>query len=145
GYRDLFPQPPAPEDVMSCGTGGVLPGLCGTIGSLLATEAMKVITGIGDLLIGRVLLYDALTARTRELTYHRDPGGQAVTGLIDYELFCQGEHPPEGIDPAMLARDLHEGKQLTLLDVRTPEEREQLRITGSRLLPLATLETGNDR
>ena len=145
GYRDLFPQPPAPEDVVSCGTGGVLPGLCGTVGSLLATEAMKIITGIGDLLIGRVLLYDALAARTRELAYGRDPSASPVTGLMDYELFCQGAGPLQEIDPTSLARGLHAGEHLTLIDVRTPEERERVRIKGSRSLPLAALETGNDR
>ena len=65
GYRDLFPQPPAPADVVTCVSGGVLPGLCGTVGSLLVTEAMKLITGTGIPLIGRVLVYDCLLYTSR--------------------------------------------------------------------------------
>ena len=143
GYRDLFPQAPAPEDVLSCEDGGVLPGLCGTIGSLLATEALKVITGIGDLLIGRVLLYDALSARTRELAYERDPAGRPVTELIDYELFCAGPAAPPEVTATELAEMLRSGDRPRLIDVRTPEERAELRITGSDSVPLDRLEAGD--
>lgn len=147
GYRDLFPQPPAPEDVLDCGSGGVLPGLCGTVGSLLATEAMKLITGIGDPLIGRVLLYDSLTARTRDLGYERDPERAPVTDLIDYEAFCRGDgpstdHAADSLAAAELADLLRSADPPLLIDVRTAEERRQLRIAGSRALPLAELESG---
>lgn len=143
GYRDLFPQPPAPGDVVNCADGGVLPGLCGTVGSLLATEAMKLIAGIGEPLIGRVLLYDALTARTRELAYQRDPDGATVSELIDYELFC-GEVPVQFRAPAVTAVALRDelaaGTSPRLLDVRTREEWEVRHIPGAVLLPLAELE-----
>ncbi|GAA2179956.1 adenylyltransferase/sulfurtransferase MoeZ [Leucobacter tardus] len=141
GYRDLFPQPPAPEDVLSCGTGGVLPGLCGTIGSLLATEAMKLITGVGAPLIGRALLYDALAATTRELPYTRDPEAPTVTELTDYERFCNGPGGgPQGITSADLTRMVREDATFALLDVRNPDERARLRISGSAFLPLPDLE-----
>lgn len=141
GYRDLFPKPPPPEDVVDCGTGGVLPGLCGTVGTLLATEALKLITGIGEPLIGRVLVYDALAARTRELSYGRDPLAAPVTELIDYERFCAGadSEPPE-LAASELAALLVAGESPLLLDVRNPDERERLRIPGSEALPLAELE-----
>lgn len=141
GYRDLFPSPPAPGTVPSCAVGGVLPGLCGTIGSLLATEALKVITGVGDPLIGRVLVYDALAARTREISYGRDPQGTAVTELIDYELFRSGdEAQPERTSATELARMLRSGTAPCLIDVRTPEERSESLIIGSRGVPLGEIE-----
>lgn len=141
GYRDLFPSPPEPGTVPSCAVGGVLPGLCGTVGSLLATEALKVITGVGSPLIGRVLVYDALAARTREIPYGRDPQAAPVTELIDYELFCAGPDPePERIDALELARLLRAEVAPALIDVRTPEERSEHRIAGSRSLPLADIE-----
>ena len=142
GYRDLFPQPPAPEDVLSCGTGGVLPGLCGTIGSLLATEAMKVITGVGELLLGRVLLYDALESRTRELAYNVDPTAPPVTELIDYEAFCQGPTPIESLTAQELAALLQQPQHPVLIDVRSIEERAERSIAGSESIPLPELESG---
>lgn len=139
GYRDLFPAPPAPGEVVTCASGGVLPGLCGTIGSLLATEAMKLIAGLGEPLIGRVLLYDALRAETREIAFARDPGATPVTELIDYELFCAGPGAPPAVDADELVRRLDAGETL-LLDVREADERAQLRIDGSEFLPLPLLE-----
>lgn len=141
GYRDLFPAPPAPEDVVDCGTGGVLPGLCGTIGSLLATEALKLLAGIGEPLLGRVVIYDSLRASTRELAFSKDPAAKPVTELIDYELFCSGPDPePPAVTAAELLALLEGGAAPRLLDVRTVQEREQLRITGSESLPLDELE-----
>ncbi|UOQ60418.1 ThiF family adenylyltransferase [Leucobacter rhizosphaerae] len=141
GYRDLFPVPPAPEDVVDCGTGGVLPGLCGTIGSMLATEALKLITGLGDPLLGRVLVVDALAARTRDIAYGRDPGADPVTGLIDTERFSAGPDPePPEISAEELARRWAAGETPRLLDVRTPEERERLRVPGAESVPLDELE-----
>ncbi|MCX7520881.1 ThiF family adenylyltransferase [Microbacterium sp. STN6] len=92
-YRDLFPVPPAPGDVPSCSEAGVLPGVCTAIGSIMATETVKLITGIGDPLIGRVTTYDALTGRYRELEYGRDPEAPRITRLIDYEAFCAARTP----------------------------------------------------
>ncbi|MCG7308571.1 ThiF family adenylyltransferase [Brachybacterium sp. ACRRE] len=158
GYRDLFPAPPAPEDVVSCSTGGVLPGLCGTVGTLMATEALKLICGVGRPLIGRVLVYDALSARTREIPFARDPQAEPVTGLVDYELFCAGPDAPPSIgaeELAALLRDMRDAQGAggdasedgdraaaapLILDVRDPEEAARLRIPGARLLPLAELE-----
>ncbi|MBP1326145.1 adenylyltransferase/sulfurtransferase [Leucobacter exalbidus] len=145
GYRDLFPTPPEPGTVPSCAVGGVLPGLCGTVGSLLATEALKVITGIGAPLIGRVLVYDALAARTREIGYARDPQAAPVTQLIDYELFCAGPNAAQDVEPERitateLADLLRAGEAPALLDVRTAEERAASRITGAIGVPLADIE-----
>jgi len=141
GYRDLFPVPPAPGTVPDCAAGGVLPGLCGTIGSLLATEALKLIAGIGDPLVGKVLIYDALAASTRTLEYARDPHGAQVTELIDYVLFCSGSLPEaQGISAKSLAELLTGPDAPVLLDVRNAEERAQQHIAGSLHLPLPELE-----
>lgn len=141
GYRDLFPVPPAPGTVPDCAAGGVLPGLCGTVGSLLATEALKLIAGIGTPLVGKVLIYDALAASTRTLEFSRDPEGAEVTELIDYVLFCSGS-PPEvqGIDAKALAEELSGDEAPALLDVRNDDERAQQHIAGSLHLPLPQLE-----
>ncbi len=148
GYRDLFPQPPAPDTVLDCAEGGVLPGLCGTVGSLLATEALKLITGIGDPLIGRVLLYDALAARTRELRINRDPLADPVTGLVDYALFC-GVAPSEeragGATPlsaSELVERLRSGVPPRLIDVRSAEERAERRLRDSEWEPLDRIVSG---
>uniref|UniRef100_UPI0025E6AAE2 ThiF family adenylyltransferase n=1 Tax=uncultured Agrococcus sp. TaxID=382258 RepID=UPI0025E6AAE2 len=140
GYRDLFPEPPAPEDVVDCAGGGVLPGLCGTVGSLLATEALKLITGLGDPLLGRVLVYDSLAARTRELCYDRDPEAEPVTELIDYEAFCAGDDGPASVTAAEAIELLRGPDAPPLLDVRTREEHRGRRIPGALSVPLDELE-----
>ena len=141
GYRDLFPKPPAPEDVVTCATGGVLPGLCGAIGAFLVTEAMKLITGVGDPLIARVLIYDALAARSREIRYQRDDEAPPVVGLIDYERFCAGESAASAITVDELADQLAISGTL-LIDVRTPDERALDAIQPSLFVPLPELELG---
>ena len=146
GYRDLFPAPPSPGEVMNCAEGGVLPGLCGTIGSLLATEALKLITGVGDPLIGRVLLYDALSARTRELQVNRDPAAAPVTDLVDYELLC-GVVPAaapsvRAIDADELVAASKAGHPPRLVDVRSAEEHAERRIRGSEWVPVESIEAG---
>ncbi|TAP25044.1 ThiF family adenylyltransferase [Arthrobacter sp. S41] len=141
GYRDLFPVPPAPGTVPDCAAGGVLPGLCGTVGSLLATEAMKLIAGIGTPLVGKVLIYDALAANTRTLEFSRDPQGTEVTELIDYVLFCSGSLPEaQSISAQALAELLAGTDAPVLLDVRNDDERAQQHIAGSLHLPLPELE-----
>lgn len=152
-YRDLFPQPPAPGDVPSCSEAGVLPGVCAVIGAIMATEALKLITGAGEPLIGRVTTYDALTGRFRELEYARDPNAAPITRLIDYAAFC-GLSPrsPEGapvtakspteparLTPAQLAARLAGGEPLQLIDVREPFEAAIARIEGADLIPLGRL------
>ncbi|MGJ3404094.1 ThiF family adenylyltransferase [Glutamicibacter sp. Je.9.36] len=141
GYRDLFPVPPAPGTVPDCAAGGVLPGLCGTVGSLLSTEALKLIAGIGKPLVGKVLIYDALAASTRTLEFSRDPQSVEVTELIDYVLFCSGTLPEaEGIGAKALAEALTGDAAPVLLDVRNDDERAQQHIAGSLHLPLPELE-----
>lgn len=141
GYRDLFPVPPAPGTIPDCAAGGVLPGLCGTIGSLLATEALKLIAGLGQPLVGKVLIYDALAASTRTLEYSRDPQAPEISGLIDYVLFCAGSLPEaESVGAEALAGALAGADAPVLLDVRNEDERAQQHIAGSLHLPLPQLE-----
>lgn len=149
-YRDLFPVPPPPGSVPSCAVGGVLPTTVAVIGSIMATEAIKLLTGIGQPLVGRVTTYDALTGAFREIPYARDPEAAPVTGLIDYDLFCgvsttgdraesrsvsTGSTTATEITPAELAaRD-----GVLLVDVREPWEAAIASIPGSVLVPLGTL------
>jgi len=134
-YRDLHPVPPAPGEVLSCGEAGVLGALCGTIGSMMAAEAVKLVTGVGEPLLGRVQTLDALTGRWRELPLRRAADRRRVTELIDYDAFCGARTPAV---PELGAADL-DGFDGALLDVREPEEHEAGHIPGDRLLPLADL------
>lgn len=140
-WRDLFPDPPAPGDVPSCSTGGVLPGVCATIGSLMVTEAMKLITGIGEPLLGRVTVYDALSGRFRELGYERAPDAVPVTSLIDYELFCGLRRQDDDLDAEIAPERLGGllGDRIQLVDVREPWEARIASIPGSELIPLGDL------
>lgn len=159
-YRDLFPAPPKAGSVLSCAEGGVMPSVCAVIGSIMATEALKLLTGIGEPLIGRVITFDAMSGGFRELSYERDPSASPITELIDYEAFC-GVRPalavgsaPSGdgrekqaqatradeISAEQLSSELHAGNPLTLLDVREPWEAAIASLPGSILLPLRNLE-----
>jgi sulfur-carrier protein adenylyltransferase/sulfurtransferase len=161
-YRCLFAEPPPPGLVPSCAEGGVLGVLPGVIGALQANEAIKLLAGIGEPMIGRLLLFDALRLSFREVRLEKDPAcpvcseNPTQTGLIDYERFCglagEGEGDaaageevgeadalPFDVDPQTLARWLAEGRELTLLDVRTPEEHAIARLPGSRLVPVQEL------
>jgi len=144
GFRDLFPVPPDPSEVLSCELGGVLASLCTAIGSFMATEVVKLLTGIGDPLIGRVLFYDALTARTREIAYERTDDAPAVTELIDYELFCGTGAASEAALSVSAAALLRRGREgdVRLLDVREPHETLLRGIPGAAELPLGALEAG---
>ncbi|MGB2964562.1 MAG: molybdopterin-synthase adenylyltransferase MoeB [Anaerolineales bacterium] len=150
-YRCLFPEPPPPGLVPSCAEGGVLGVLPGTIGSIQATEALKLILGIGDPLIGRLLLYDALDLSFQTVKLHKNPDckicGSApeITELIDYEDFCgvpardhdQGSAGEEwDITALELAAKLKEGTEVRLIDVREPHEREISNLEGSEIFPL---------
>ena len=153
-YRCLYPEPPPPGLVPSCAEGGVLGVLPGVIGVIQATEAVKLITGIGEPLIGRFLIYDALKMRFRELKLRKDPDcpvcgtHPTVTKLIDYEQFC-GIHPaaPEPatvnnateITAVELKQRLDRGDKLTIIDVREPNEYQINRIAGSTLIPLGDI------
>ena len=151
-YRCLFPEPPPPDLVPSCAEGGVLGVLPGIIGALQANEVIKLILGQGDSLVGRLVLFDALSMRFRELNLRKDPEcpvcseQPSQTELIDYEQFCGvGPEPeeeiPEGlnVDVQTLKSWLDEGRRVTVLDVRNPEEFAIGRIEGSTLIPLHEL------
>ena len=150
-YRCLFPEPPPPGLVPSCAEGGVLGVLPGTIGSIQATETLKIILGIGEPLIGRLLLYDALDLSFQTVKLHKNPECKVcgehpeITGLIDYEAFCgvpANDHD-EGsagedwdITALQLSSRLKENPGLRLIDVREPHEREISNLEGSELIPL---------
>ena len=150
-YRCLFPEPPPPGLVPSCAEGGVLGVLPGTIGSIQATETLKLILGIGEPLIGRLLLYDALDLSFQTVVLKKNPACKIcgkkpeVTELIDYEDFCGMPAHEVGagsagedwdISPSKLAKDLEGGKKLRLIDVREPHEREISNLEGSEIIPL---------
>jgi molybdopterin/thiamine biosynthesis adenylyltransferase/rhodanese-related sulfurtransferase len=138
-YRDLFPAPPPPGSVLSCEAGGVMPSVVAVIGSIMAGEAIKILTGIGTPLLGRVTTFDALGGGFRELAYDRDPDAAPITGLIDYDVFC-GIPRPTGagtIGADELAASLD---GVTLVDVREPWEAALASLPGSMLLPLGSLE-----
>ena len=140
-YRDLFPTPPPPGTVPSCAVGGVLPTVCAVIGSVMATETIKILTGIGAPLIGRVTTFDALSGGFRELSYERDPSATPITQLIDYELFCGITPARDTVAPDELADELERGVPLVLLDVRETWEAEIATLPGASLLPLGSLES----
>ncbi|WP_346232449.1 ThiF family adenylyltransferase [Parafrigoribacterium mesophilum] len=150
-YRDLFPVPPAPGEVLSCSIGGVLPSVCAVIGAIMSAEAIKLITGIGAPLLGRVTTYDALSGRHRDIEYGSIPEAEPVTELTDYELFCgvssrpSAGSAPEAIDVAELSRRLATGSPMQLVDVREPFEAQIARIDGSELIPLGSLEQSLER
>ncbi|MEO6969278.1 MAG: molybdopterin-synthase adenylyltransferase MoeB [Chthoniobacterales bacterium] len=148
-YRCLFPEPPPPGEVPSCAEAGVLGVLPGIVGTLQATEAIKLILGVGESLVGRLLHFDALKMKFREFNLRRDPEcpvcGEHPTILapIDYEMFCQGAPDPTAAVPQIQVRELQErmtsGRPFTLLDVREPFEFEMARIEGANLIPLGEL------
>ncbi len=148
-YRCLFPEPPPPGSVPNCAEGGVLGVLPGIIGTLQATEAIKLILGQGDPLVGRLLLFDALEMRFRELGVRKVPDcplcGERPTirELMDYQELC-GVRPVR-LDPARtvsvgeLKQNLEGPDAPLLLDVRTPQERRICHLEGSRLIPVREL------
>jgi adenylyltransferase/sulfurtransferase len=151
-YRCLYPEPPPPGLVPSCAEGGVLGVLPGIIGVIQATEAIKLVLGIGEPLIGRFLIFDALKMKFRELKLRKDPDcpvcgtHPTVTHLIDYEQFCgvvhEDEPAPATVNSATeitsieLKKRLDRGEKLTIIDVREPNEYQINRIDGSILIPL---------
>ena len=153
-YRDLYPEPPPPGMVPSCSEGGVLGVLCASIGSVMTTEAIKLITGIGDPLVGRLLIYDALEMSYREVKVRKDPSAEPITKLIDYDAFC-GVVSDAALDAAMdstisvrqlegmlAARDRGQ-TDFFLVDVREPNEYEIVSIPGSVLIPKGEFVMGN--
>jgi len=151
-YRCLYPEPPPPGLVPSCAEGGVLGILPGTIGLIQATETVKLILGIGEPLIGRLVLYDALAMRFRELKLRRNPecpvcgDHPTITKLIDYQEFCgipnqsHEEKPMDGdIEPTEVKAKLDRGDRFVLIDVREPHEYQICNIPQAKLIPLGDL------
>jgi adenylyltransferase/sulfurtransferase len=150
-YRCLFPTPPEPGTVQSCADAGVLGVLPGLIGMLQATETLKIILGLGDTLVGRLLLVDTLTMRFHAVSVDRDPecpacGTHEIDALVDYDEFCAGGPPPPaavgGVDtilPRELSALLNAGESVAVIDVREPYEWQIGRIPSARLIPLQTM------
>jgi sulfur-carrier protein adenylyltransferase/sulfurtransferase len=156
-YRCLYPEPPPPGLVPSCAEGGVLGVLPGIIGVIQATESIKLMLGIGEPLIGRFMIYDALKMKFRELKLRKDPEcpvcgtHPTVTKLIDYEQFCGMRSEPQADQPTGasgneweitavdLKRRMDAGENLYILDVREPNEYQINRIPGATLIPLGEL------
>jgi len=154
-YRCLYPEPPPPGMVPSCAEGGVLGVLCASVGSIQVNEAIKLITGIGEPLVGRLMIYDAL-----EMTYHsvrvqKDPEcavcgkNPTITELIDYEEFCgtvseEAVAAAEGstISAKDLAAMLEAGDNIFLIDVREPNEYEIVSVPGATLIPKGEFISG---
>ncbi|MCZ7435279.1 adenylyltransferase/sulfurtransferase MoeZ [Micromonospora sp. WMMC241] len=155
-YRCLYPEPPPPGMVPSCAEGGVLGVLCASIGSIQVNEAIKLLAGIGEPLVGRLMVYDALEMSYRKIKVRKDPNcalcgeNPTVTDLLeDYEDFCGAvsEEAQEAVvDSTITALELKEwqdaGKDIFLVDVREPAEYEIVRIPGSTLIPKGEILSG---
>ncbi|WP_040837760.1 adenylyltransferase/sulfurtransferase MoeZ [Nocardia brevicatena] len=147
-YRDLYPEAPPPGMVPSCAEGGVLGVLCASIGSIMVTEAIKLITGIGEPLLGRLMVYDALDMTYRTIKLRRDPERKPITELIDYEAFCgvvseEGQAAAVGstITAAEL-KDMLDAGDVELIDVREPVEWDIVHIEGATLIPKDRILSG---
>jgi sulfur-carrier protein adenylyltransferase/sulfurtransferase len=152
-YRDLYPEPPPPGMVPSCAEGGVLGVLCASIGSVMVTEAIKLITGIGDTLLGRLMVYDALEMSYRTVKIRKDPNAEKITGLIDYDAFC-GAISEEAADAAightisvvqlkeMLDERAAGDRDFVLIDVRERNEWDIVSIPGAVLVPKGEFLSG---
>ena len=148
-YRDLYPEAPPPGLVPSCAEGGVLGVLCASIASVMGTEAIKLITGIGEPLLGRLMMYDALEMSYRTITIRKDPSTPKITELIDYEEFCGVASgaaaeavADSGITPHELRDLLDSGKKVALIDVREPVEWDINHIDGAQLIPKSLISSG---
>ncbi|WP_026818888.1 molybdopterin-synthase adenylyltransferase MoeB [Arthrobacter castelli] len=153
-YRDLYPEAPPPGSVPSCAEGGVLGMLPASVGSVMVTEAIKLITGTGETLLGRLMIYDSLAMRWREVRVRKDPDAEPITHLVDYEAFC-GILPADAADAAdsaaisvrelagMLEARGRGDDDFELIDVREPGEYEIVNIPGSVLVPKAKIIDGD--
>jgi molybdopterin/thiamine biosynthesis adenylyltransferase/rhodanese-related sulfurtransferase len=155
-YRCLYPEPPPPGMVPSCAEGGVLGVLCASIGSIQTTEAIKLLTGIGEPLVGSLMVYDALEMEYRKIKVRKDPEcplcgkNPTITGLIDYEAFCgvvSEEAQKAASGSTILATELKAkmdaGEDFLLVDVREPAEYEIVQIPGSVLIPKGDILNGS--
>ena len=149
-YRDLFPAPPPPGLVPSCAEGGVIGALPGSMGSLQANEVIKIITGIGEPLTGRLFLFDALTFETRTVKLIKDKNQEPIKALIDYELFCGAnnntmeERKVKEITVHELEQLKSQGKDYQLIDVREPYEYEIAEM-GGELIPMDSVVDNVER
>jgi sulfur-carrier protein adenylyltransferase/sulfurtransferase len=148
-YRDLYPEPPPPGMVPSCAEGGVLGILCASIASIMGTEAIKLITGIGESLLGRLMIYDALDMTYRTIKIRKDPDTPKITELIDYAEFCGVVSDDAAVAAAgssVTPRELRElmdsGRKLALIDVREPVEWDIVHIDGAELVPQSSINSG---
>ena len=148
-YRDLYPEPPPPGTAPSCAEGGVLGIVCASIGSVMATEAIKLITGIGEPMLGRLMIYDALEMTYRTITIRKDASAPKITGLVDYEDFCgvvsrevRAATTGSSVTPRELRELLDSGKKLALIDVREPVEWDIVHLDGAQLIPQSSLDSG---
>ncbi|CAM5743687.1 adenylyltransferase/sulfurtransferase MoeZ [Mycolicibacterium aubagnense] len=148
-YRDLYPEPPAPGTVPSCAEGGVLGILCASVASVMGTEAIKLITGIGESLLGRLMIYDALDMTYRTIAIRKDPATPKITELVDYDAFCgvvsddaAAAAADSTVTPIELRELLDSGKPVALIDVREPSEWAINHIEGAELIPKSTLDSG---
>src|SRR5215207_11319013 len=159
-YRCLYPEPPPPGMVPSCAAGGVLGVLCASVGSIQVTEAIKLLTGVGEPLLGRLMVYDALEMSFRTVNVRKDPEcaicgkNPTVTELVDYEAFCgviSDEAAEAAVDSTISVRTLAEwltdrergDRDFMLVDVREPNEYEINRIPGAVLIPKGEFLTGD--
>ncbi len=155
-YRCLYPEPPPPGMVPSCAEGGVLGILCASIGAIQATEAVKLLMGIGEPLVGSLMVYDALDMEYRKIRVRKDPEcpicgkNPTITGLIDYEAFCgtvSQEAQEAAAGSTILATELKAkidaGEDFLLVDVREPAEYEIVKIPGSVLIPKGEILNGS--
>ncbi|GAB2924670.1 adenylyltransferase/sulfurtransferase MoeZ [Rhodococcus aerolatus] len=157
-YRDLYPEAPPPGSVPSCAEGGVLGVLCASIGAVMGTEAVKLIMGIGEPLLGRLMIYDALEMSYRTIRLRRDPDAAAVTELVDYAAFCglpgtgsgdgdgDGGDGQDGAGGTVTARELKAmldaGRDVAVVDVREPVEHDIVAIPGAVLVPKDRILSG---
>jgi adenylyltransferase/sulfurtransferase len=150
-YRDLYPEAPPAGSVPSCGEGGVFGMLCAAVGSLMVTEAVKLITGVGRSLLGRVALFDALGGSWREIRVSKDPAAAPITELTDYEAFCgitpaaesDTEHTVTATQLATMLASRKAGlKDFELVDVRESGEYDIVRIEGAKLIPQGRILAG---
>ena len=143
-YRDLYPEAPPPGSVPSCAEGGVLGVLCASIASVMGTEAIKLITGLGEPLLGRLMMYDALAMSYRTIAVRKDPATPAITELIDYDEFC-GIAPETAAGSVITPRELRDlldsGDDVALIDVREPAEWDINHIDGARLIPSSSIHS----
>ncbi|GAY13272.1 adenylyltransferase/sulfurtransferase MoeZ [Pseudonocardia sp. N23] len=148
-YRDLYPEPPPPGMVPSCAEGGVLGVLCASIGSIMVNEAIKLITGIGEPLLGRLVAYDALETTWRTIKIRKDPATPKITELIDYDTFCgvvTDEAAGAAVGHTITVTELKEmidaGKDFALIDVREQNEWDIVNIPGATLIPKDRILSG---